>query len=189
MLGWIRPYIGPAAIIAIEQGMSFLNLGPNPIVAGLLLGFAGFWLVLAIFSNKALLRKVPWLLDWMPFLDPSGAFAPPRQLTGRYISGQAFRIPDLVAALSNSMQISDRTFEDCEIHGPAVLFPDGATQYLWCGFDAPPDTLVIRANQQRVLGVIRVLDCTFRKCRFYNVGFIGNEDLLRKMQEGLGADG
>ncbi len=91
MLKVLKPFAGPAAIVTLEVGLGMSGLS-SPFWGGLLVGVAVFWFVLARFSNRALLKRAPTLLEWMPFLDPSGGFASADQLTGKFIQGQTFHI-------------------------------------------------------------------------------------------------
>ena len=92
-------------------------------VIGILLGFTLFWLAGSLLYNKNLIRRFPWMRDWMPFLDPSGGMASELELMSNHVQGKTFRLVD---AAHNGV-IKDRTFDDCVIHGPAILASCGAT--------------------------------------------------------------
>ncbi len=97
---------------------------------------------------------------------------------------------DNIDLLSNALVIRGRTFEDCRIHGPAVLVegytPEKTDLFagsnFWKGnafWDAP--------EGEHHTGVIVLKNCTFRDCRFTNVGFLppsgGFAETQRKRRE------
>jgi len=80
----IKPFIIPLAIISLEIGVG-MNNWTSPLVSGVLIGIFVFWIIMAALSHKPLLRRFPSLIEWMPFLDPTGGFAGANQLTGKFI--------------------------------------------------------------------------------------------------------
>jgi len=66
----------------------------------------------------------------------------PKELTGKYISGQTFAISDLAYRSA----IIGRHFEDCHIHGPAVLAVVGIGHLADCRIDGTPESLFITMN-------------------------------------------
>ncbi|MCS6328386.1 MAG: hypothetical protein H8K06_15040 [Nitrospira sp.] len=118
MLKALKPFAGPFVLVLFEVGAGMSNFS-NPFFGGLLIGIAVFWFVMALFSNRALLKRMPFLLEWMPFLDPTGGLRSEKSaLTGKYIQGHSFNILDV----SHNGKVFNRHFEDCDIYGPAVLF-------------------------------------------------------------------
>jgi hypothetical protein len=176
MWNLLKPFVGPIALLALKEGLSKSGHPMSEFQAGLLVGFAAFWFVLALISHRALFRRVPGIRAWLPFIDPIGASS--KELSGRYISQQTFAVADLVL----DGKIEGRTFEDCEIYGPAVLVLSGVGQMYKCGFDHP--AAFITANQEHVVGPILVKDCSFKQCRFHGVGFIGPEETIKKFKSG-----
>ena len=172
-----KPYVGPIVLILLEQGISMGGF-KSEFFSGLLIGLAVFWFVMALFSNKALLKKFPRVLDWAPFLDPTGGFSTAEQLTGKFISGQTFNI----SLITHNGKIEGRTFEDCIIHGPAVLVISGVGHLHECMFDGPAS--FITTDAETVIGPIHILDTSFRKCRFVNVGFLGTKEIIDKFRQG-----
>lgn len=76
----LKPFAGPLLVVALEVGLSMTDYY-NTFIGGVLLGIFIFWLVMALFGNRALMKRFPGILEWMPFLDPSGGFATADQLT------------------------------------------------------------------------------------------------------------
>ena len=161
--------------------ISIIGAGMTGWWSGFLLGLGGFWFLMALLSHRALLNRFPWLPAWAPFLDPTGAFATADQLTGKFIAGHSFRITEIV----HDSLISNRTFDDCDIYGPAVIALSGVGQVAACSFDAPPEQLVITVTQEKAVGAIKVVDCNFKNCRFHNVSFIGTQELFEKISAGM----
>lgn len=167
----LKPFAGPAIIGLVEIGASMANL-TSPFTGGLLIGVGVFWFVMALFSNKALLKRAPFLIEWMPFLDPTGGMRSDKSaLSGKYINGHSFNILDVV----HDGKIENRHFEDCDIYGPAVLFVDGIGHLVDLTFDKPKEGVFIAINQPYALGPIHVLNCTFKNIRLHRIGLIGTE--------------
>lgn len=57
MLRLLKPFIGPVAIFVGQWALGRWVLDVSPLMTGTLLGLAGFWLVLAVFSHKKLLQR------------------------------------------------------------------------------------------------------------------------------------
>lgn len=179
MLRILKPYVGPVVIMAGQALWELFGGGVEPLLNGLLFGFAGFWLLMSSFGNRALMKKYPGILEWLPFLDPAGGFATPKQLTAKHLSGHTISIADMV----RNSAIVGRTFYDCDIHGPAVLAATSLTHMKRCKFDAPLEAVAIVAtHQKRAVGLVQVDDCTFDQCRFHNIGIVGDESLRDAMR-------
>jgi hypothetical protein len=138
----LKPFAGPALIVVLEVGLSMTDYH-SPFVGGVLIGIFIFLFVMALFGNRALMKRFPGILEWMPFLDPSGGFATSDQLTGKMICGQSFHI----SAVQYDGVVRGRHFEDCEIFGPAVLTTTGIGHMVDCGFDGTSDSVFILITQ------------------------------------------
>lgn len=176
MFNMLKPYVGPVALVVLERGLDASGLQVSPFWAGALVSFAVFWFFFALVSHKDLVRRFPGIRTWLPFVDPTFSVrAEPKELTGRYIVGQHFQFADI--ALDGSVR--NRTFEDCVIYGPAVLGLQGVGMMHECIFEQPIDALLIRVNQPRMRGVIPVEHCTFRRCTFRAIGFVGTPEIIK----------
>lgn len=109
-----------------------------------------------------------------------GMRANAKELTGRYISGQTFSISDV----QHNGTITGRHFEDCDIYGPAILAIQGIGHVVGCRIHAPFDAAFITVDQPMLCGPIITLDCTFKDCRFYQIGFIGSKEDRDKYLKG-----
>ena len=98
------------------------------------------------------------------------------------MNGHTFKLLD-IAPLSC---IEGRTIEDCTIIGPTMILMGGATIIQSCGFDAPPDILVVETgpNPRGLVGAILVKDTVFRRCHFRGIGFVGPDGTLEKIKKG-----
>jgi hypothetical protein len=120
---------------------------------------------------------------------PLGARATYSQLprpaahSNRYVKNQ-IRIPediDLVAGHA----IADTHFEECEILGPAVLVPQGETRISDPIFVTPDLEAIlweIPTSRQQILGAYQVIDCTFIRCRFVEIGLAGPPEAIQKIR-------
>lgn len=96
---------------------------------------------------------------------------------------KVIRLVDLAAA---SDEISEQVFQDCEIVGPAVIFPSGS-QFRECVWDGDLDGVLwhLEPDQVRVIGAIRISNCLFERCRLRRIGVTGPPKLLDDFRRGL----
>jgi len=184
MLNLLKPYLGPFALFGIEISMDALGT-INEFWSGALISFAFLWLFLALASHKALIKKWPNIKVWLPFVDPAGGIkVDAKELTGNYIFGQTFSITDL----SRNGKIEGRHFENCHIHGPAILILSGpAGHLLECIIEGHPEEVFILVTQDKGVGPIMLTNCTFKKCIFTGIGFIGTEVAKNSFLKGVKA--
>lgn len=102
------------------------------------------------------------------------------------ISDLSFRITDFVVGANYA--VGDKVFENCTIHGPAIIFPSGCT-FDGGGFmELPGDDLEpllweIGLGQEYAIGPMRVLDCVFRNCNLIGIGVTGRTELIQQMRD------
>jgi hypothetical protein len=81
--------------------------------------------------------------------------------------------------------ISDRTFRNCVIVGPAVVLVLDNVQFNNTNFGQPGSdvrAIVLRpASPTQVVGAIPVTHCTFDGCRFLGLGFTGPDLFLDQL--------
>lgn len=106
------------------------------------------------------------------------------------LRGGRFALVDLyraVVAAGAGGVIEGRMFEDCVIDGPALVLVLDGTHFDGVDFgpcDGDVRGMLFRSlNGTMAVGSIPVRDCTFRNCRFHNLGFTGNEALLQTLAE------
>jgi hypothetical protein len=103
----------------------------------------------------------------------------------RHVTHRSFRIVDLVG---DDDLITEKTFEDCTIYGPAVLAPLDRMTFEHNSFEADPEALfwVIPEGRTRVVGAIGLIDCTFRRCIFRRIGIAGKQELIDRFLQATG---
>jgi len=139
---------------------------PTPAIVAVGIGaFAGVALLLN--QGLGIARKLR---------EKSAPWASAAQLSQPYISRFSLRLVDLV----NDGQIKGRTFEDCTIYGPAMMYTTGTGILTACSFDAPPDAVFVAVaeGQTMLAGPITLVDCVFRRCDFRRVGIIGPKKII-----------
>lgn len=105
--------------------------------------------------------------------------------SGKYLHGETIRLCDFVVAGEKPI-IEGKTFEECTLLGPAMVYLFGVSTVHNCSFDGGMDSLFIEVEADRVvIGVIGLKDCVFRKCRFRGIGVIGPSDLIKRWREGF----
>jgi len=94
----------------------------------------------------------------------------------QFIHGKYFRIVDLVDA--NNV-IEHRTFEDCYIYGPAVLYGTEHSTIINNHFASSPEHVFLVVAPQSLggpqTGIIVLKDCQFRNCHIFNISIAGVE--------------
>jgi hypothetical protein len=82
--------------------------------------------------------------------------------------------------------IRDRIFEDALIVGPAVIALLDRVTMANSSFEGDPDSLFIEIQPERgVIGVIGLVNTTFNRCRFQNIGIIGIPEAIAQMRAEL----
>ena len=83
--------------------------------------------------------------------------------------------------------IENKTFTDCVIEGPAVvLMGDGvAMDGCHMGVASDPAMLLLRPVGKTVNGVIGFKNCRFIRCRFAQIGFVGDDRFIEEFQQNL----
>ena len=188
MLKYLKPYTGPAVVFLAGLAFQFTQI-QSPTLGGILLGIACFWLFMSLASDRNVARRFPSLVNWMPFLASMGesqVFAGRRELEMPYITGKTFRLVDL-ATLTGV--IKEKTVEDCEIWGPAMVGFNAQATIGACGFDGPPDAVfvVVSPEQQRALGVLSLQGhCVFRRCTMRGIALLGTRAQVDAARWGFG---
>jgi hypothetical protein len=86
------------------------------------------------------------------------------------------------------MAIDGKTFTDCVIEGPAVMFVMTGTHFDSCAMGTTTDVrnLLYRPlSQNKLAGLVGMSNCRFVRCRFVQVGFTGSDDLLAALEGGI----
>lgn len=117
-------------------------------------------------------------------------FTKKSKLAGPIIRKKVIRLIDLVNP--KSLEIRNKTFENCEIYGPAIVFIGANNSFISCGFDIPiPSFYFWEINldglAKIIVGVIGINECKFKDCNFHMIGFAGDSNLhdtFRKLESG-----
>ena len=185
----LKPFVGPMILVMAEIGLGMTSY-QSDWLGGILIGVAIFWVIFALLSNKALMKKFPGILEWAPFLDPTGIYAGSDQLMGKYISQKNFSINNV----PYSGMIEGRTFEDCHILGPAVIHLCGTTTFYENKHEIPiipnwQDATYTVISDSGIIGAVIVKDCVFRRCKFSKISFAGNkiagDIMIEQIKSGL----
>lgn len=108
-------------------------------------------------------------LGWMA--SPDGSKLPTsKDLSGRFVTGKTVR---LVEVASPTGLVEERIFENCNIHGPAVILNVDGIQIDSCGFDIPAFAMVLDLASEEVwtVGGISLRNVRFYNCRFHRIQF------------------
>lgn len=141
-------------------------------LVGVLIGFTLFWLVVSILGNKAIVRRLPWLREWVPFLDPSGGLATEAELLNTHIQGKAFRLVDIAPY----GVVENRTFDDCIIYGPAVVAAQEYTAMRQPKWNSRRGDIWYQIDDAKErAGMIMLKNCTFNRCTLHDIGIAGDD--------------
>jgi hypothetical protein len=109
-----------------------------------------------------------------------------RYIPDSYVNGRIIYMMDLLTPSGHQPIILKRKVEDCEVHGPAMVFLMG-THLDNCGFDAPDaESVFVEVTANRWLsGVIGLQNCTFRRCKFIGIGLVGTREQIEQAKKGF----
>ena len=176
-----KPVVGPVVLLAAEYLAIRKGWLQDDLFVGIFFGLGIFWLACAVLYNKALIKRMPRIREWLPFLDPSGGLATEAELRSRVVEGKAFRI----AMLAENNRIDDRTFHNCIIYGPAVIASSGFTDAKHCIYTVPAEQFYVMMPEHKkaLAGFLVAHDCEFKTCRFIGVSFVGDKHAIEKMKK------
>jgi hypothetical protein len=90
-------------------------------------------------------------------------------------------IGDLVRGRKAGSDILDGyIFNDCELIGPAILFPLGDTSFRECSFESTSIFIPVQ-DDRPYFGVVGIRNCTLERCRFERVGIAGTQEYIDRM--------
>jgi hypothetical protein len=94
---------------------------------------------------------------------------------------RVLKLTDLVAR--NTNRIENMTFINCQLYGPAVLFPDPDSSLNNPMFDAPSPDQVIWSipSDQPKMGGISAISCIFEDCRFSLIGIAMTPEMAAQL--------
>lgn len=104
----------------------------------------------------------------------------------REFRNEAVRIADLTV---HTDLIQGRTFENCQILGPAVLALLGKTTISHCTFDGNDFEDIawpIATDRQTMIGAVGVADCEFFRCRLVQIGIAVPAAEIEQLRTGFG---
>ena len=162
---------------------SLLSQLPAAVVS--VIGLAAFALILLIFkTTRDILSKKP--KEHKTNTEPSTSVVPSHTyITDTYIRGRIIYLMDLIAPGAKPI-VSNRTIEDCEIRGPAMVILLGGVTVDDNTFDGNIDSLFVEVVENRVIfGAIGLRGCVFRRCRFKEIGVIGTREQIGQAKKGF----
>jgi hypothetical protein len=85
--------------------------------------------------------------------------------------------------------VSDKTFEQSLILGPAVVAPTEGTRFIRCAFVGPPDSMLIEIPTGRqVQGIVGLRNVAFTDCVFQDVAFLGTAETMASLRAAMGPE-
>lgn len=104
-------------------------------------------------------------------------FATPDALTSLILKDMDIRISDLAR---ENFVIHNRTFDNCRIYGPAVIYPMNCLikEAHFTDFGTDSNAVFIITTNKAITGIITLDTCVIKNCTFYAIGLIGSyEDI------------
>lgn len=92
------------------------------------------------------------------------------------------RITDLATTAD---VLEEFLFEDCAIHGPAVLLALDGFQLRNCTIEGEA-SLWDLAPERAYIGGVGIKACMFERCSFHRIGFAGNPAFMAVFRRDLG---
>ena len=186
-LGWVLATVGGTSALWSRyldyKDTVALNLSPDFwLVVGLLFFFIAVLIIVYQFQEQTTAK-----IESAGIKPPEQIVQPPshQYLADSYIRGKAIYLMDLLAPGSKPI-ISDRTIEDCEIRGPAMVGFLGNVTIADSGFEGDIVSLCVEVTYKRIIfGEIGLLRCTFRRCQFKAIGILGTKEQIEKAKRGF----
>lgn len=95
----------------------------------------------------------------------------------------------LALEVDERSKISGRHFEDVDVFGPAVcVLVGGKGELDQCEFDAPAPKVFWEIPERDLVGLVRLQDCTFTRCRFHGVAFVGPAATVEGIQSSMAGE-
>ncbi len=86
-------------------------------------------------------------------------------------------------------EVNGKTFQDCDLIGPAIIILKGKSLVEHCEIQAPSgsrfESVLLLTQDRYAFGVIPFNDCGMLNCNFINVGFAGDADGLEAIKKGF----
>jgi hypothetical protein len=135
------------------------------------------------FANKLLSTKNE--LERLQRMPPTQIAVSHQFIPDNYIRGRIIHLIDLVAPGVKPI-ISNRTIEDCEIRGPAMIALLGGVTLADNDFDGDIDSLFVEVAKERIIfGAFGLRNCVFRRCRFVAIGIICTKEQIQEAKQGF----
>ena len=84
--------------------------------------------------------------------------------------------------------VRGQAFEDCVIHGPALILPAGSNVFEECHWEAVGSIESIlweRREGESIVGALILHECTFCRCTFRDIGIVGTANALARFRASL----
>jgi hypothetical protein len=94
------------------------------------------------------------------------------------LQSKTIRLVDLAR---EGVIIRGKTFENCDIYGPAVVYQVNCT-FTGLTMDAGPEDWATETTNKKVCGAVKLDTCVVKNCRFYTISFIGGRDELSRIR-------
>jgi hypothetical protein len=86
-------------------------------------------------------------------------------------------------------EVSGKTFQDCDLVGPAIVYLQGKSLVEHCMLQHPSgsrlESFLLLVQDRYTFGAIPFNDCGMLNCNFINVGFAGDADDLETIKKGF----
>lgn len=109
-------------------------------------------------------------------------FATPDELTQSVLRDRDIRLSDLTR---EDFRIRNKSFFNCHIYGPAIIYPHKDTVLIDLVFKGvtPEGGLIVTTNKQ-VSGAVSFERCVLKNCTLHRISFIGSEARIAKIKAG-----
>jgi hypothetical protein len=173
-LGWLKVLTAPAAPLWVMAASA---------VCGLLYVF---WPTISqAWKKRAITAPGEATVSPVQSASPP-AYPGPQQINplDSYFSRKIIRLADLI--FSPDYRISGKTFDDCFIYGPALVHAFAPITLAHGGIEGDLESSFVDVQgNRRVVGIIGLGDCVFRRCTFIGIGFIGTREANEAMRRQL----
>jgi hypothetical protein len=102
---------------------------------------------------------------------------------------EVFRLPDLLTvAPGPDYIISNRNFQDCDFHGPAVFAVISGVNLSGPHINGDLEAVLweIPPSRTQIIGAFGLRNCDILGCSFTNIGFAGAPEMVRDFRAAAG---
>jgi hypothetical protein len=142
--------------------------------------FPWFIVISVIFASYSMYENQQQKINALTIAQKKQDFATPDALNSKTFDDMNIRIADLAR---ENFIIKSKTFENCHIYGPAVIYLNGAIITKCIFAEVTPEGAFIESPNERLSGVITLENCILTNCVLHKISIIGTSDTIQDLRK------